>query len=96
MKSIVVIGRRWFQKSCGNTYNSANILVDGVHVAHLSKAYGYGDYYMQRAAEWLEANGRIVLKHYDNGGSEQLSVWARRSDVTLYSEVIDVAKERDL
>lgn len=55
--SCVVIGRRWFQRSAGNTYHSVTVNVDGVNIGHVSFAYGYGDGYKQTALEILQAAG---------------------------------------
>ncbi len=91
MKSLTVIGRRWFQKSAGNTYNSCDIVIDGATVAYLAPSYGYGDYYLQRAGEWLEGHGDIPA-----GRSYPLSVWCRANGVAFTYSVSDVARERDL
>lgn len=96
MKTLTIIGRRWFQKTYGNTYNSVRILVDGAEVAYLERSYGYGDYYVQRAFEWLETNGHVQLEHYPNGGTEGWRQWAERNGVALHYEAIDVGRERDL
>lgn len=95
-KSITVIGRRWFQKTYGNTYCSAEVLVDGVPVAKLGPAYGYGEYYLQLASEWLEAEGYIKPKNYKNGGHEPLWAVAARTGFVLSRSVSDVKRERDL
>lgn len=57
LRVIVIRGRRWFQKSYGNTYFSASIEVDGKIVHTIEYAIGYGDYYLQAAWEWLSENG---------------------------------------
>jgi len=43
MNSIVIVGRKWFQRSAGNTYNTADIIVDGELVHTLKRGYGYED-----------------------------------------------------
>jgi hypothetical protein len=35
-------GRRWFQKTWGNTYNTVRIFKDGELIADLPMKYGYG------------------------------------------------------
>ena len=55
--SVTITGRRWFQRSYGNTYHTACILFgDGVRV-HLPKQYGYGNQWEQTARAWLKDNG---------------------------------------
>lgn len=95
--SITVIGRRWFQRGPGNTYHTAEILVDGVTVHKTPKEYGYGSCYEQTAAEWLESNGYITRKHYAHGGAEPLwQVIRERMGLNWQSTAIDVSRERDL
>lgn len=91
MNNIRVEGRRWFQKTYGNTYNTVRIFIDGEPIVTLPEEYGYGSYYMQRATEWLRENG------YTPGNERPfLSHWCRDNDVTLYDEVQDVSRERGL
>lgn len=65
---VVIEGRRWFQRSYGNTYNSVRVHVEGIrpdgkeftHTVRLRAAYGYGDDYRQRADDWLAEHGYLV------------------------------------
>lgn len=88
--SITVIGRRWFQKTYGNTYFSSQIIVDGVPVGGREFAYGYGDYYLQDAAEWLKANG--YLPAFDG----PLSLYCRENGIAFSYSVTDVQRKKDL
>ena len=54
--SVTITGRRWFQRTYGNTYNTARILADGF-AFDLPKQYGYGDYWAQHCREWLREVG---------------------------------------
>ena len=91
MNSILIQGRRWFQRYYGATYNSVRIFIDGKPIVTLPEDYGYDSMYMQRAAQWLTENG------YTPGNDRAyLSSWCRDNDVTLYDEVQDVPRERDL
>ncbi len=58
-----VRGAKWWDKVNGNTYNAA-IITDsnGDEVARLAFAYGYGDYYRQRAREYLKEHARKNAK----------------------------------
>jgi hypothetical protein len=92
-RAIVVIGRRWWSPTSGNTEMTANIYVNGHLVARLEDCGGYGDYYQQAAAEWLEANGylpKLSGKHHP--------LWHYRDDfgIELIQECSDVALRRDL
>lgn len=63
MKNITHIeGRRWFQRSFGNTYCSTTIHFNDGSSEYLPYEYGYGEYCLQRACEWAEKNGYPVNK----------------------------------
>jgi hypothetical protein len=97
MKNVIIRGKRWFQKSYGNTYNSLSIIVDGEEVAYLPMSYGYGDFYMQRAADWLEENGYMPERgHYSFGGAEQLWTYCSRNNIQCNYYAEDVSRKRDL
>lgn len=57
--NIHIDGRRWFQKTYGNTYHSVRIFKDGQLIAHVPYEYGYGEQFLQTALDWLRANGHI-------------------------------------
>lgn len=44
-----IIGRRWFRKAHGNTYHSAEVVVNGYSVGRVDFAYGYGSQYVETA-----------------------------------------------
>ena len=90
IKSITIIGRRWFQKTYGNTYNSVQIFVDTTEIK-LPYKYGYGDVYYQRAISYLVENGFIIP---ENG--ESIQEWAKRNGVNMVSVGVDVRRKQDL
>lgn len=95
--SVIIRGRRWFQKSYGNTYNTVSIEIDGREVTNLPMEYGYGDYYLQRAGDWLEANGYMPnRKHYPNGVAEPVWSYFQDRGISCEYDVIDVKHKRDL
>lgn len=66
----IVKGQLWFDKINGNTYNSLSIyivMLDGEGllskkwIADLPICYGYGDYYLQRAKEFLLLNNLVSI-----------------------------------
>ena len=59
VKTLSIVGRRWFQRTYGNTYHSVSIEVNGKRVADLPRAYGYGEQYLWRAWEWLMDNNYV-------------------------------------
>jgi len=85
--SFHIDGRRWFQRTNGNTYHSVRIYRDGALLVTLGPAYGYGDHYLQTAAEWLQANGYPEAQGH--------TLWMRETLGASYS-VTDVSRQKDL
>jgi hypothetical protein len=98
MKTITIIGRRWFQRGPGNTYHTAQIIVDGETIKKTDREYGYGEQYVETAVSWLENNDWLPEKreHYKNGGHEAAWRFCERLGIKLSTEAIDVARQRDL
>jgi hypothetical protein len=91
-QSITVIGRRWFQRTYGNTYHTAEIIVDGETVHTTPREYGYGDQYTDTALRWMVENGIIPAK------GEYESHWRHIQGLGIiytYSAV-DVGRKKDL
>jgi len=84
--SITVIGKLWRDKTWGNTYNSADILVDG-RIYQTAFGYGYGDSYIQRAFAMLYWQGVVS----DVG---KTAPWAYCADhgIKLYCVAFDCKK----
>jgi hypothetical protein len=93
MKTLTVIGRRWFQRGPGNTYHSAQIIVDGAEVEGIGFAYGYGDHYLTTAFQKLQALGLIDPP---SEPSMPLWRWAEQQGVKFTYSVTDVTRKRDL
>ena len=80
-------GRRWFQRTYGNTYHSVRIYRGGEQIAHIPFSYGYGDGFLQTAIDWLRANG------YPD--AEYGTLYLREVLKGTYS-VVDVTRKADL
>jgi hypothetical protein len=82
---LFIIGRRWFQRSYGNTYCTFEIKDVYNHVIiHYSEIqYGYAEHYLNLAYDWLKSVG------YDVG-----EYWDFRQNVEYIA--IDVSCKRDL
>lgn len=94
--AFAVTGRRWFQKSAGNTYHVAVIsaLIGDTwqEIGKTEFSYGYGDQYLVTAGEWLVANGWL---EGDNSGYGLAHRSVREAfNVEHYAE--DVKRKRDL
>lgn len=96
-RHIDVQGRRWFQRTYGNTYHTAHVFVDGKHVLTVPNQYGYGDQYLHNAVEALENAGLVPPRErYPNGGQEAIWQWRDRHGMDLNNSVEDVRRQRDL
>ena len=92
VRSITVVGRRWFQATYGNTYHSAEVLVNGECIHKIDFAYGYGNQYEWNACRWLAENGFLP------GVEQHESLWryCERLGIAYSASVTDVARKRDL
>jgi len=96
IKSITVIGKRWFDKINGNTYHSAQTLVNGKPGPAVSFRYGYGNQFEWEAEAELERAGFIQPEHYKNGGRESLWRYCDERNIAYTVFVSDVSRKRDL
>lgn len=62
IKSIEIWGKKWFQKSYGNTYHAVKVYVNGELIGTSGITYGYGDSYVQTAEEVLRKAGYLKRK----------------------------------
>lgn len=89
-------GRRWFQKSYGNTYHTAYIYQGGTCLVKLGPTCGYGDQFLlQTAFVWLYAHGLPQPPEHWHGGTQYGTQYLREVLRSTYS-VADVAREKDL
>lgn len=96
IKTITVIGKRWFDKTYGNTYCSARVYFDNVEVCKVPWTYGYGNFYEQAASERVEKLG--LLKDHritDLNNRESLYAYAARNNIEYMSHHSDGLK-RDM
>lgn len=92
LKSITVIGKRWFDKVNGNTYCSAQVYFDGELVLKVPFEYGYGSFYIQTAADQMDKARLIKLQRYDNGGHQALWQYCSDNNIILNEQVFDGLK----
>ena len=87
--SLHIEGRRWFQRTYGNTYHSVRIFKDGAELVCIPFQYGYGDQFLQTALDWLKQNGHAP------SNAEYGTRYLREVLHGTYS-VTDVTRKRDL
>jgi len=90
-QTLEIIGRRWFQRTYGNTYHTVSILIDGKLVYKSDRTYGYGDSYLQTAVEWMKGQG--LLSENIWGGTRSLR---EDSGYDFSYSVADVQRQKDL
>lgn len=95
IKSIMIVGKRWFDKVNGNTYCSSRVYINGELSFCVPWRYGYSNYYEQAAREELNKRGLIKLVQFDNGCFESFYSYCERNKVKFESIVTDGLK-RDM
>jgi hypothetical protein len=88
--TITIIGRRWFEKTNGNTYHSVSVSVNGELIERVGFAYGYDNSYTQTARAILEKYYKLPLAKYQ-------AIWNLRDNgINIVDSVSDVARKKDL
>mgnify|MGYP000843759604 FL=1 len=64
IKTLEISGKRWFQRTYGNTYHTTTVIVNGEKLKS-DITYGYGNHYLATAAELLRENGFDVPESND-------------------------------
>lgn len=74
-KTFYVIGAKWFDKLNGNTYCNAKIIDSEGNRFYSGYTYGYGNYYLHHAENYIKDNltnnfniidcGYFYIKHKD-------------------------------
>ena len=86
IETLKIYGRRWFQKSYGNTYHTVTVIVNGEEMKS-GITYGYGNHYLQTAADLLRSAGYDIPEN--NGEAYAM--------MTKYEhEAADVKRKKDL
>lgn len=94
VRSITVIGRKWFDSANGNTYHTTRVLVNGEVFGTSEMQYGYGDHYIQSAAEMIKG---IVKREYHESSHihESLRLACERLGIAYHAEA-HYGKKSDL
>lgn len=92
IKSIDIQGRRWFQRSYGNTYHRVYISINKEDCFESEITYGYGNDYLRTAREWMERNGFIKF----DCKKQSLHRFCKDNAIEFNDTVIDVKRKKDL
>jgi len=92
-KPIRINANRWFQKTYGNTYFSCYVVFNDGSTETITKfQYGYGDYYLQYAVEWLIQNEYIT----EPEDMRKTANWQLLQSIGCSYCVADVQRKKDL
>lgn len=86
IETLKIYGKRWFQKSYGNTYHTVTVIVNGEEMKS-GITYGYGNHYLQTAADMLKNAGYDIP---DNTGEAYAMMTKYDHDAE------DVKRKKDL
>jgi len=92
IKSIEIWGKKWFQKSYGNTYHKVRVYVNDELIGTSPISYGYGDSFFQTAEEVLKKHG--YLKRKDP--MTPLWKYCKERGIQFKGYAIEVKTEREL
>jgi len=92
--NIQILGKRWFERTNGNTYHSVDVYVNNEFVGRQPYSYGYGDQYVQSGIE-------ILREHYNFPGKfkdeKYPSMYALKEyGINILQNVSDVSRKKDL
>jgi hypothetical protein len=100
-QQIQIIGRKWFDRTYGNTYHTVEVYVNNKFIAKSPITYGYGDHFVQTAFEILQEKG-IFKKTGERLGSGidkdfyEFQTKTRRDPGMVLISCTDVTRKRDL
>ncbi len=92
IERIEVQGREWFDKANGNSYCSAQVLVNDGLALVVPFQYGYGSAFEQYAGEELDRLGIVSLTEYSNGATESLKAFCERGYIHYSNHICSVLK----
>jgi len=88
---VLIIGRRWFDKANGNTYHTAEVVVNDKVIGKSRMSYGYEEQYIQTGKE-------ILLDHFElpKGMKESSPLWQLREYGVEFRYRVTDGLKRDL
>lgn len=89
---LTIVGRRWFEKTNGNTYHSVAVYDGKKLIGSVDFAYGYGDQYLQSALQIAIDAGYYSNDRYPSGGFKDYGKFCQENFYT----VTDVKRKKDL
>lgn len=93
INTVEILAKRWFQKSYGNTYFSAEIYANGNFIHKIDFQYGYGDQYLWACFDWLKKNGYLK---YTLGNENHIRRCFEYNGIEYFHTVSEVHRKKDL
>lgn len=95
VKSLQIVGRRWFRRGIGGTYCTASIYINDKLVHETPIQGGSGEHYLTLAKDWLLRNGYLAGL-LDDPRDPLWTIRDKHPEVQLSYYAFDVKRERDL
>lgn len=92
VKKLELLGRKWFERTNGNTYFSAIALYNGQEIARIDFEYGYED-------QWLyEITKQVVIDQLQRGDLQpwQFINLLESQDIAVFKACENVKRKKDL
>lgn len=102
VQSIFLVGRRWFERTNGNTYHTVEIYVNDEFVHKIPMTYGYGDQYIWNGFAYVADKYKLMARMGPGlliAQGDKLSTpsaFCRENNIKFNYTVSDVARKRDL
>jgi hypothetical protein len=96
IKSIIIIGRKWWRKTLGGFYHSSVIFINGKFWKKIPCCHGGGTMYLQNATQNIAEEKILPLKKNPHGGYESLIYFCKDNNIYLEYFDIEVPRKRDL
>ncbi len=94
---ITLLGRRWFEKTNGNTYHSGIAYIDGKEVVKIDFRYGYGNQWEWELSNEMDKAGLLPgMERFSNGSHESIHRYCERMGHALVYNVTDVNRKKEL
>ena len=91
MKSITIKAKQWLDRNYGNSYFSADVIIDGNEVFKLPFQYGYGNQYEFEAKAVLTEHNRISCEY-----GQSLRRYCLDNNIEYHAEIKTNCKKSEL
>jgi hypothetical protein len=93
IKKLELRGKRWLERTNGNTYFSAVALYNGAEIARIDFAYGYGDQWFSDLCRLIVVDGIAIG---DRQNPYDFLRQLENSGIAVFHYVHNVSRKKDL